>query len=124
MSGTTLARSWRERALEVTPGGVHSPVRAFRAMGCDPVAIVSARGARLTCADVRTDAPVGEASWQDTVLRLPADLAGARWRCALTGREIGGEGVSDGGRLRLGAALADFPGALLLAQQFPPPASP
>lgn len=53
MSGGTLTRSWHERALHVTPGGVHSPVRAFRAMGCDPVAIVSARGARLTDSDGR-----------------------------------------------------------------------
>jgi len=53
MTGSTLTRSWHERALHVTPGGVHSPVRAFRAMGCDPVAIVSARGARLTDSDGR-----------------------------------------------------------------------
>ena len=53
MTGGTLTRSWHERALQVTPGGVHSPVRAFRAMGCDPVAIVSAHGARLTSADGR-----------------------------------------------------------------------
>jgi glutamate-1-semialdehyde 2,1-aminomutase len=53
MSGSTVTRTWHERALHVTPGGVHSPVRAFRAMGCEPVAIVSARGARLTDSDGR-----------------------------------------------------------------------
>ena len=53
MTGGILTRSWHERALHVTPGGVHSPVRAFRAMGCDPVAIVSARGARLTDSEGR-----------------------------------------------------------------------
>ena len=47
MTSGTVTRTWHERALHVTPGGVHSPVRAFRAMGCEPVAIVSARGARL-----------------------------------------------------------------------------
>jgi glutamate-1-semialdehyde 2,1-aminomutase len=53
MTGSTITRSWHERALHVTPGGVHSPVRAFRAMGCEPVAIVSARGARLTDSEGR-----------------------------------------------------------------------
>ena len=52
MMGGTLTRSWHDRALHVTPGGVHSPVRAFRAMGCDPVAIVAAHGARLTSSDL------------------------------------------------------------------------
>jgi glutamate-1-semialdehyde 2,1-aminomutase len=53
MTGSTITRSWHERALHVTPGGVHSPVRAFRAMGCEPVAVVSARGARLTDSEGR-----------------------------------------------------------------------
>ena len=42
---TTLAASWIERARKVTPGGVHSPVRAFKAMAAAPLAIVEARGA-------------------------------------------------------------------------------
>ena len=36
---------WFDRARRVTPGGVHSPVRAFAAMQCPPLAIVDARGA-------------------------------------------------------------------------------
>jgi glutamate-1-semialdehyde 2,1-aminomutase len=48
------AKSWLDRARQVTPGGVHSPVRAFAAMQCDPIAIVSARGARLTDSDGRS----------------------------------------------------------------------
>lgn len=44
---TTLAASWIERARRVTPGGVHSPVRAFKAMGATPLAIVEARGAHV-----------------------------------------------------------------------------
>lgn len=39
------AGAWWTRAQQVTPGGVHSPVRAFGAMGCAPMAIVDARGA-------------------------------------------------------------------------------
>lgn len=41
------------RAKEVTPGGVHSPVRAFRAVGGEPFFVASARGAKLRDADGR-----------------------------------------------------------------------
>ncbi len=44
---TTSAATWFDRARKVTPGGVHSPVRAFAAMRCDPIAVVSARGAHV-----------------------------------------------------------------------------
>ena len=44
---TTLTASWIERARRVTPGGVHSPVRAFKAMASTPLAIVEARGAHV-----------------------------------------------------------------------------
>ncbi len=40
-----------ERAKVSIPGGVNSPVRAFRAVGGSPVFIASAAGATLTCAD-------------------------------------------------------------------------
>jgi glutamate-1-semialdehyde 2,1-aminomutase len=39
------------RAVEVIPGGVNSPVRAFRAVGGDPVFIEEGQGARITDAD-------------------------------------------------------------------------
>lgn len=42
-----VSASWIERARRVTPGGVHSPVRAFKAMGAAPLAIVEARGAHV-----------------------------------------------------------------------------
>src|SRR5450631_525701 len=41
------------RALEVTPGGVNSPVRAFRAVGGTPRFMVSGHGAYLVDADGR-----------------------------------------------------------------------
>lgn len=41
------------RALAVTPGGVHSPVRAFQRVGGTPVFVHSARGSRLTDVDGR-----------------------------------------------------------------------
>jgi glutamate-1-semialdehyde 2,1-aminomutase len=42
-----------ERACLVMPGGVSSPVRAYRAVGGEPPFIVSARGCRVTDADGR-----------------------------------------------------------------------
>src|SRR5438094_6161361 len=39
------------RALRVMPGGVNSPVRAFRAVGGDPVFIASGRGSRVRDVD-------------------------------------------------------------------------
>jgi glutamate-1-semialdehyde 2,1-aminomutase len=43
-----------ERASRVIPGGVNSPVRAFRAVGGTPRFFVSGRGAHLTDADGRS----------------------------------------------------------------------
>src|SRR3954471_10135445 len=43
-----------ERAVELIPGGVNSPVRAFRGVGGTPRFIKSARGASMTDVDGRT----------------------------------------------------------------------
>jgi glutamate-1-semialdehyde 2,1-aminomutase len=43
-----------ERATRVIPGGVNSPVRAFRAVGGSPLFFVSGRGAHVTDTDGRT----------------------------------------------------------------------
>ena len=40
-----------EQAKKYIPGGVNSPVRACRSVGCDPVFITKAKGATLTDAD-------------------------------------------------------------------------
>src|SRR3954468_17221508 len=40
-----------ERAARVIPGGVNSPVRAFRSVGGNPLFIQRASGSRLTDAD-------------------------------------------------------------------------
>jgi glutamate-1-semialdehyde 2,1-aminomutase len=42
---------WWERARRAMPGGVSSPVRAFRAVGGAPPVIASARGAELVDVD-------------------------------------------------------------------------
>ncbi|CAN5833954.1 glutamate-1-semialdehyde 2,1-aminomutase [soil metagenome] len=45
--------NWFARASRVTPGGVSSPVRAFRAVGGDPFFVERAEGARLWDVDGR-----------------------------------------------------------------------
>jgi glutamate-1-semialdehyde 2,1-aminomutase len=46
-----LSREYFDRALRVTPGGVHSPVRAFKSVGGTPVFFRSAQGATMTSVD-------------------------------------------------------------------------
>ena len=52
-----MARSWAgsqelyERALELLPGGVNSPVRAMRAIGRDPIFVARGEGAELIDVD-------------------------------------------------------------------------
>jgi len=46
-----LSQAWFDRALAVSPGGVNSPVRAFRAVGGTPRFIESGRGPYLTDVD-------------------------------------------------------------------------
>src|SRR6266436_4991180 len=48
-----LSRDYFERALRITPGGVHSPVRAFKSVGGTPVFFRSAQGATMTSVDGR-----------------------------------------------------------------------
>jgi glutamate-1-semialdehyde 2,1-aminomutase len=48
---STESTAWFKRALAVTPGGVNSPVRAFRAVGGTPRFMVSGRGPYVTDAD-------------------------------------------------------------------------
>jgi glutamate-1-semialdehyde 2,1-aminomutase len=45
------SRKLQQRAEQMMPGGVSSPVRAFRAVGCEPPFIVRGRGSRLWDAD-------------------------------------------------------------------------
>jgi glutamate-1-semialdehyde 2,1-aminomutase len=54
MNSQTKSTLLFERAKEVIPGGVNSPVRAFRGVGGTPLFIKSAEGATITDADDRT----------------------------------------------------------------------
>lgn len=47
----TLSGTWTERAGQVMPGGVNSPVRAFRSVGGVAPFVASGKGARLTTVD-------------------------------------------------------------------------
>src|SRR5438876_2440778 len=46
-----LSREYFDRARRVSPGGVHSPVRAFKGVGGTPIFFHSAQGAKLTSVD-------------------------------------------------------------------------
>src|SRR3989440_9590855 len=48
-----LSREHFKRALRVSPGGVHSPVRAFKGVGGTPVFFRSAQGGTMTSVDGR-----------------------------------------------------------------------
>src|SRR6476659_8478457 len=53
-SSATKSSALFDRALRVTPGGVNSPVRAFRSVGGTPRFMVSGSGAEITDADGNT----------------------------------------------------------------------
>ena len=67
MSEAPVSASLFERALRVIPGGVNSPVRAFRAVGGTPRFMVRGHGAYLTDADGNTYVDL-VSSWGPMVL--------------------------------------------------------
>jgi glutamate-1-semialdehyde 2,1-aminomutase len=48
---TDQSRKLQKRAEKLIPGGVNSPVRAFRSVGCDPLYIVRGQGSHIWDAD-------------------------------------------------------------------------
>jgi glutamate-1-semialdehyde 2,1-aminomutase len=48
---TEQSRKLQQRAERLIPGGVNSPVRAFRSVGCDPLYIVRGQGSHIWDAD-------------------------------------------------------------------------
>jgi glutamate-1-semialdehyde 2,1-aminomutase len=48
-----LSHEYFERSVRVSPGGVHSPVRAFKGVGGEPLFFRSAQGATMTSVDGR-----------------------------------------------------------------------
>ena len=47
----TKSKALFNEAINLMPGGVNSPVRAFRAVGGEPVFFASAKGSKLTDVD-------------------------------------------------------------------------
>src|ERR1700716_88764 len=77
------------RALDLMPGGVNSPVRAFRGVGGTPLFIKSAAGPRITDADGRTFIDyVG--SWGPMILgHADAEIVAALAAVAAKGTSFG-----------------------------------
>jgi glutamate-1-semialdehyde 2,1-aminomutase len=67
VTATPVSAALFDRAQRVIPGGVNSPVRAFRAVGGTPRFIVSGRGPYLTDADGQTYVDL-VASWGPMIL--------------------------------------------------------
>lgn len=84
-----VSKALFERAAQVIPGGVNSPVRAFRAVGGEPIFIESARGPTLVGADDREYVDyVG--SWGPMILgHAHPDVVGAIQRAAERGSSYG-----------------------------------
>src|SRR5690348_7339077 len=76
------SRQLYERATRVIPGGVNSPVRAFRAVGGTPLFFVGGHGAHLTDADGRRYLDL-VCSWGPLILghAHPAVLAAVTRAC-------------------------------------------
>ncbi len=95
-----VSRSLFERACRVIPGGVNSPVRAFRAVGGTPVFVSRAEGAYLYGADGRRYVDyVG--SWGPMILghALPAVVSAIR--------DAAGRGTSYGAPTELEVRFAE-----------------
>src|SRR6185295_19567939 len=77
------------RALELLPGGVNSPVRAFRGVGGSPLFIQSAKGPTITDVDGRTFIDyVG--SWGPMILgHADAEIVAALGKVAANGTSFG-----------------------------------
>lgn len=89
LGGGKRSKKLFEQSKRVTPGGVHSPVRAFRAVGGTPVFVASAQGAYLKDADGRSYVDyVG--SWGPAILgHAPPEVTKAVQKAATRGLSFG-----------------------------------
>jgi glutamate-1-semialdehyde 2,1-aminomutase len=78
-----------EQAKKYIPGGVNSPVRACRSVGCDPVFITKASGSTLTDADGNEYVDF-VCSWGPMIMgHAQPDILGAIQKTALSGTSFG-----------------------------------
>ncbi|MDR3299796.1 MAG: glutamate-1-semialdehyde 2,1-aminomutase [Candidatus Accumulibacter sp.] len=98
---TNRNRQLFERAQKCIPGGVNSPVRAFRCVGGTPPFLVSGQGARVTDADGKTYLDyVG--SWGPLILgHAPPKVVAAV-------REIAAQGLSFGAPTEIEVDMAEL----------------
>ncbi|MEU6246487.1 glutamate-1-semialdehyde 2,1-aminomutase [Glycomyces sp. NPDC047010] len=93
-----------ERAARVIPGGVNSPVRAFRGVGGDPVFIAEAKGARMTDVDGNTYVDL-VGSWGPLILgHAHPDVVAALAEAAARGTSYGAPTV---GEIELAELITD-----------------
>ncbi len=91
------------KAKRIIPGGVNSPVRAFKSVGCDPIFIARAEGSRIFDVDDNSYIDyVG--SWGPMILghchpkvveaiRQAAGDGASYRRTDRTGNRVGGDGL-------------------------------
>ncbi|MCH7233025.1 glutamate-1-semialdehyde 2,1-aminomutase [Glycomyces sp. L485] len=85
----TTSAAHAARAAKVIPGGVNSPVRAFRGVGGDPVFIADAHGARMRDVDGNTYVDL-VGSWGPLILgHAHPDVVDALARAAAKGTSYG-----------------------------------
>ncbi|HMD96916.1 MAG TPA: glutamate-1-semialdehyde 2,1-aminomutase [Terriglobia bacterium] len=103
----TKSKELFQRAQQLMPGGVNSPVRAFRAVGGDPVFIASGKGSRLTDVDGNTYIDY-VCSWGPLILgHCHPEVMAAVGRVLETGTTFG---ASTPGELELASRIIDaFP---------------
>lgn len=95
-----ISKGLLERAERLMPGGVNSPVRAFRAVGGKPVFVKEAHGSRLVGADGKEYIDY-VCSWG------PAILGHADTNTVLAVREVAGKGLSFGAPTELEVRFAE-----------------
>ncbi len=89
MSNSGSNASWWQRAEKVLPGGVNSPVRACRSVGCDPVFITRAEGAHVFDADGNEYVDF-VCSWGPMIMgHAHPDIIGAVTETAVNGTSFG-----------------------------------
>src|SRR2546428_8372959 len=100
------ARRIIRRALERIPGGVNSPVRAWKAVGGDPLFIVRGKGSHICDADGKSYIDFVE-SWGPLILgHAHAKIISVVKRCVAKGTSFGASNeaeaeVSDFARQRM-----------------------
>lgn len=96
----TISQKLMERAERLLPGGVNSPVRAFRAVGGHPVFVAEARGSKLVGAD-GTEYIDYVGSWG------PAILGHAEPSVVRAVQEVATKGLSFGAPTELEVSFAE-----------------